>query len=78
METEDSNKKESRGERFKRVAEKRTNRLLNEVRLLGNCSNKSTYEYTQEDLDKIFNAIEEAIRNTKARFKGDQKLEFKL
>jgi len=58
---------EAKRERFKRVAERRTNRILSDLRMLGNTSNKSLYSYTRADVDKIFNAIE--IRKTEIRAK---------
>ena len=37
-------------ERFVRVAESRTNKIIEMIRLLGNCSNKSNYEYDEKDI----------------------------
>ncbi|MCR4673883.1 MAG: hypothetical protein K5675_02645 [Lachnospiraceae bacterium] len=56
-------------DRFKRVAEKRTNRIIEQIRLLGNCANKSNYQYSDEDVEKIFFAIEKELRETKAKYK---------
>ena len=61
---------ESKRDRFIRLAEARTNKLLEMMRLLGNCSSKSNYEYTDEDVRKIFNALEKELKNTKNRFLG--------
>jgi hypothetical protein len=71
---------ESKSERFKRLAERRTRRILNEIRILSNLSNKSLYEFSPEQLKKIFAAIRESIGEAEARFKGDPKggAEFKL
>ena len=55
-------------QRFRRVAERRTSNVLEAIRVLGNCSNKSAYDYSPEEVDKIFKAIEQQIRVTKARF----------
>lgn len=55
-------------ERFKKVAEARTNRIIDQLRLLGNCSNKSNYQYSDEDVKKIFQAIEAELKNTKTKF----------
>ena len=49
---------ETKRERFVRLAEARTNKILDMLKLLGNCSSKSNYEYTDDDVKKIFNAIE--------------------
>ena len=69
---------ESRNERFKRIATRRTNSLLNQIRLLGNLSNKSTYEYSEEEVNKIFSAIESLLKIAKVKFQGHKKKEFKL
>lgn len=60
--------KETRHERFIRLAEKRTNNIIKNIRILGNCSNRSSYEYTKEEVDKIFNAIANELREAKAKF----------
>ena len=72
------NNEETRKERFIRVATRRTNDILNRIRILGNCSNKSAYVYTEEDVQKIFSAIEKELRGTRARFVNIRKNKFKL
>lgn len=71
---------ELKNDRFKRLAEKRTRKVLNEIRVLSNLSNKGLYEYTPEQLRKIFGAIRDSLIKTEARFRGEQKseTEFKL
>ena len=61
---------ETKRERFVRIAEARVNKILDMMRLLGNCSSQSNYEYTDEDIKKIFNALEKELKNTKNRFLG--------
>ncbi len=53
---------------FKRVAGKRTNRIIEQIRLLGNCSNRSNYEYTEEDVKKIFSVIEAELKDAKSKY----------
>lgn len=62
-------KKETKRDKFRRLAEARTNKIIDMIQLLGNCSNSSVYDYTQEDVDKIFSAIEEELRDAKEKFK---------
>ena len=38
--------KESKIDRFRRVAEARVNKIIKMIRLLGNCSGTGVYEYT--------------------------------
>ncbi|MFU0833941.1 MAG: Aspartyl-phosphate phosphatase Spo0E family protein [Oscillospiraceae bacterium] len=61
---------ETKREKFVRIAEARTNKILEMMRLLGNCSSKANYEYTEEDVKKIFNALEKELKNTKNKFLG--------
>lgn len=61
---------ETNRERFVRIAEARTQKIIDTLRLLGNCSNSYAYEYTQKDIDKIFSAIESELKTTKAKFVG--------
>lgn len=59
---------ESKREKFVRLAEARTNKIIDMLQLLGNCSNNSVYEYTQEDVDQIFNAIDFEVKEAKKKF----------
>ena len=74
----EKNSEETRSERFRRVATRRTNDILNRIRVLGNCSNKSSYSYNEEDIKKIFSAIEGELRSIKARFANKKKANFHL
>mgnify|MGYP003325800374 CR=1 FL=1 len=57
-----------REDRFKRIATKRTNDILNRIRILGNCSNKSAYKYSEDEVNRIFRAIDQELKNCKSRF----------
>ena len=70
---------ESKKEKFKRLAEARTNKIIDMLDLLGNCANKSNYEYTDDEVRVIFTAIENAVKVTKMKFTDKQKKnKFKL
>jgi hypothetical protein len=71
-------KDETKEQRFKRIAGGRTLRILDDLRLLGNCAKKGTYSYSEEDVKKIFSAIEKETRNVKSLFsRGKVKFELK-
>ena len=59
---------ETKHQKFVRLAEARTNKIIATLRLLGNCSSPAAYEYSSNDVKKIFRAIEEATTDTKRRF----------
>ena len=60
--------KETKHEKFVRLAVARTNKIIDMIQLLGNCSNTNTYDYTQQDVDRIFNAIESELKEAKKKF----------
>lgn len=59
---------ETKRTKFVRLAEARTNKIINMLQLLGNCSNSSVYDYTQKDVDKIFAAIEAEVKEARKKF----------
>ena len=59
---------ETKRDNFVRLAEARTNKIIDMIQLLGNCSNLGAYDYTQQDVDKIFTAIENELREAKKKF----------
>lgn len=71
---------ESKKDKFVRIAEARTNKIIDMIRLLGNCSNTTSYEYSKEDVKKIFAAIEVELKTAKAKFDStnDDSAKFRL
>ena len=69
-------------DRFVRLAEARTGRILRDIASLSNLSNRSNYSYTAEDVKKIFNALNAELKDAQTRFetnlKSETKGEFKL
>lgn len=57
-------------EKFVKLAEQRVNRALREIRLIGNLSNRSAYESTDDDVKKIFRVIQKELESARSRF-GD-------
>ena len=62
----------SKKENFKRLAEARTEKVLAMLDLIGNLSNKSFYEYTDEEVEKIFKAINKSVEENKNKFKKNK------
>lgn len=71
---------ETKNEKFVRIAEARTNKIINMIRLLGNCANKTTYDYSKDDVRKIFTAIDNELKAAKAKFdsSSEDSIKFKL
>ncbi len=59
---------ETKREKFVRLVEARTNKIIDMLRLLGNCANKANYDYTDEDVQKIFTTLEKEMKISKSKF----------
>ncbi len=62
--------KETKHERFCRVVEKRMAEMIDCFEKLGNCSAKVSYEYTEEDLQQIYEELDYQLTRLKERFAG--------
>ena len=54
--------------KFRELAEKRTNKALEAIRLIGNLSNKQAYAYEDAEVRKIVRALRDAISEVEAKF----------
>ena len=54
--------------KFAELATKRVNRATQTIRTIGNLSNRSNYEYTEQDVHAILKELNAAIANVKGRF----------
>ena len=69
---------ESKSNRFKRLGKQRGERILKDIQLLGNLSNRNNYEYSESEVNKLFGTIEIELRSQKARFLSNRKKEIKF
>lgn len=71
-------KGEGKEGRFKRIAEKRVQRVLDSIKSLSQCSNKRMYAWNDEQLKKIWNAVDNELQSCKASFENSEPQEFRL
>ena len=73
---------ESPHDRFRRLAQKRVIRTIKDLRLIGNLGNRNNYEYTADEVEKIFRALEKELRALRAKFedrrRNDDSIDFSL
>ena len=67
--------RKTRRERFLEIAQRRTKQLMRDLRLLGNCGNRSAYEYTDAEVEKIFAAIQRELDLARSRFRTEERQE---
>ena len=77
MESEPVKQRDKR-ERFLKIAERRTRAVLKRLQVLGNCSNRHAYEFSDEDVQKIFDTIERQVALQRAKFEQRKDVDFKL
>jgi hypothetical protein len=66
--------------RFLRIAESRVNKVLIGLENLGKCSNPRNYEYTDDEVRRIFREIDRKVREIKYLFQGkrNNRVRFRL
>ena len=69
---------EDKSSRFKRLAKLRGERILKDIQLLRNLSNRNNYEYSESEVKALFSAIEDELRITKYSFAQTKKRSIKL
>lgn len=58
--------------KFVRLVEARVTRAMKDIQLIGNLSNRSAYAYTDDDVRKVFRALQKELDVAKARFGGEE------
>ncbi len=69
---------QSKRDRFKRLAAKRTNEVIRKLDILEHCANKHSYDYSAEEVKQIFLAIEKKLNEVRSKFKTDAEPAFRL
>jgi len=67
--------------KFVELAEARVNRAIKDIRLIGNLSNRSAYTFNEQDIKKVFRALQKELDNARGRFgdeEGSRETEFSL
>lgn len=68
-------------DKFVELAQKRTVNAIKAIRVIGKLGNRSAYEYTDADVNKIVKALNDEIEALKSRMKSSGRpdmVEFKL
>lgn len=55
-------------DKFVELAQKRVSRVVKDIRLIGNLSNRTNYSYSDEDVKKIVGALKSEISRLQKRF----------
>jgi hypothetical protein len=57
-------------ERFRALAESRTNKAIGAITRIGNLSNRQIYDFEEQEVRKIIRALKEAVASVEGRFES--------
>jgi uncharacterized protein YceH (UPF0502 family) len=60
-------------DRFVGLAEKRVNKAIKDIRLIGNLSNRNNYEYEDSEAQAILRVLEQEVKALRSRFEQSSK-----
>lgn len=63
--------RETKSEKFERIAERRVNEALRALRLLGNLADRRNYEYTDDQVSSFIRVLDKEYRALRLRFSSD-------
>ena len=67
--------KTTKKDNFRRLAELRVDGIINRLRVLGNLSNKSQYEYSENQVKHMFDVLREHIDHAEQKFSPQGKIQ---
>lgn len=59
---------ESKSDKFKRISGRRVDELVKKIKLVGNLSNRGSYEYDDADVERMFSRLQQVLDDAKERF----------
>lgn len=65
--------REPKEDRFRRIAEARVNKIISMLKLLGNCSHKGNYAYTEQQVEQIFSRLYSELNKAHKRYQTSMK-----
>lgn len=70
---------ENKKQKFERLVNSRVNKTLKQLDLIGNLSNKNTYDYSENEVNQIIRVLDKKIKELKTKFlQGLTNEQFKL
>lgn len=63
-------KLEQKRQKFRNLAEARTNKAIDAISRIGNLSNRQIYEFEESEVRKVLRALREAVSTIEARFES--------
>jgi uncharacterized protein YeeX (DUF496 family) len=71
VQTVSKSARESKLQRFERLAQKRVTEALRRLRLVGNLSNRANYDYSDDHIKQLLDALEAELKQLRNRFRQE-------
>ncbi len=65
-----TDKLEAKRQKFRSLAESRTNKAIDAISRIGNLSNRQIYEFEEAEIRKIIRALKDAVTAVEGRFES--------
>jgi hypothetical protein len=65
-----TNRTEDKRQRFRNLAESRTNKAIEAISRIGNLSNRQIYDFEEAEVRKVIRALREAVSAVESRFES--------
>jgi hypothetical protein len=62
--------KHTKHEKFRALAESRTNKAIEAISRIGNLSNRQIYDFDEQEIRKIVRALRDAVASVESRFEA--------
>lgn len=59
---------ENKKQKFERLANARVNKVLKQLDLIANLSNKNVYDYSENEVNQIIGVLEKKVKELKTKF----------
>lgn len=63
-------RKSNKREKFRALAESRTNKAIEAITRIGNLSNRQIYDFEETEVRKVLRALKDAVSSVEARFES--------
>jgi hypothetical protein len=65
-----TNRPEDKRQRFRNLAESRTNKAIEAISRIGNLSNRQIYDFEEAEVRKVIRALRDAVSSVESRFES--------
>jgi hypothetical protein len=78
MDVRTAQQRNEKADKFRTLGEKRVTKVLNSIRRIGNLSRRTTYAYTEPEVEQMFKTLRAELDEAEKKFGEQQKAAFRF